>query len=267
MSGSMAADREDVLEAIPVPVLSDNYVWVIRRPGFPQVAVVDPPEASPVIAWLESQDAHLSLILNTHHHWDHTGGIAELKARFGAPVAGPARETETSALIGRPCREGDELAFADARVRVLEVPGHTLDHVAFHFPDDDLVACGDTLFSLGCGRIFEGTPEMMWHSLDRLRRLPGSTRVCCAHEYTLANGRFALHVEPGNRALQRRMREVEDLRTRSLPTLPSTIALERATNPFLRPESAEIRARLDLAEASDVAVFAALRRMKDRFRG
>ncbi|RMF14702.1 MAG: hydroxyacylglutathione hydrolase, partial [Alphaproteobacteria bacterium] len=204
---------------------------------------------------------------NTHHHWDHTGGIAELKALFGVPVVGPARETEKSGLIDRRCSERDEFAFAGAQVRVMEVPGHTLDHIAFHFPDDDLLACGDTLFSLGCGRIFEGTPAMMWHSLDRLRHLPGTTRVCCAHEYTLANGRFALHVEPGNPALQRRMREVEDLRERDLPTLPSTIALERATNPFLRPESSEIRARLGLFDADDASVFARLRAMKDDFRG
>ncbi len=265
MSDAATAARPGALEALALPALSDNYVWVIRRPGGREVAIVDPPEAAPVLRWLEEHDARLVMILNTHHHWDHTGGIAELKTRCGAVVAGPARGTQAGGLVDRHCADGDEFVFAGARVRVLEVPGHTLDHVAFHFPDDDLLACGDTLFSLGCGRVFEGTPEMMWRSLDRLRRLPGETRVCCAHEYTLANGRFALHVEPDNPALRARMREVEDLRARDLPTLPSTIALERATNPFLRPESPAIRARLSLDAAEDAAVFAALRAMKDRF--
>ncbi len=248
----------------PLPALRDNYIWLLCDEAQGAAAVVDPPEAAPALAALKERGLRLETILNTHHHWDHIGGIAALKEATGADVFGPpgsaARipvDTETG--------EGERITVLGRPVDVLAVPGHTLDHIAYWFPEDGLLLCGDTLFAMGCGRIFEGTPEMMWRSLDRLRRLPGETRVCCAHEYTLANGRFALRVEPGNPALLARMREVEKLRAEGRPTLPSTIALEWETNPFLRPESPEIRARLDLETAEDVAVFSRLRAMKDEF--
>ncbi len=252
------------ITVVPIPALRDNYVWLLWEEAQSAAAIVDPPEAGPALAALEDRGLRLETILNTHHHWDHVGGIAAVKEATGAAVFGPpgsaARipvDTETG--------EGERIAVLGRPVTVLAVPGHTLDHIAYWFPEDDLLLCGDTLFAMGCGRLFEGTPEMMWQSLDRLRRLPDTTRVCCAHEYTLANGRFALTVEPGNSALRARMREVEALRAAGRPTLPSTIARERATNPFLRPESAEIRARLGLEVADDVTVFARLRVMKDAF--
>ncbi len=248
----------------PIPALQDNYIWLLCDEAQGTAAIVDPPEAAPALAAVQERGLRLETILNTHHHWDHTGGIAGVKEATGAQVVGP---TGSAARIpvDRQTGEGERITVLGRPVAVLAVPGHTLDHIAYWFPEDGVLLCGDTLFAMGCGRIFEGTPEMMWQSLDRLRRLPDETRVCCAHEYTLANGRFALHVEPGNPALRARMREVEELRAEGRPSLPSTIACERETNPFLRPESPEIRARLDLETADNVTVFAHLRAMKDRF--
>ncbi|RMF75261.1 MAG: hydroxyacylglutathione hydrolase [Alphaproteobacteria bacterium] len=248
---------------MPVPALRDNYIWLLGDPAEGTAAIVDPPEAGPALAALRQAGLRLETILNTHHHWDHVGGIGEVKDATAARVFGPpgsAARIPVDAEVG----EGERITVLGRPVEVLAVPGHTLDHIAYVFPEDDLLLCGDTLFAMGCGRIFEGTPEMMWSSLDRLRQLPGRMRVCCAHEYTLANGRFALGVEPGNPDLVARMKEVESLRRQGRPTLPSTIALERATNPFLRPESPEIRARLGLEEADNVTVFARLRALKDR---
>ncbi len=252
------------LEILPIPALKDNYIWLIADRADGRAAIVDPPEPGPALEALAARNLRLETILNTHHHWDHVGGIAALKESTAARVLGPegsGRRIPVDEEVG----DGARVTVLGRPVTVLAVPGHTLDHIAYLFEKDGILLCGDTLFAMGCGRLFEGTPEMMWRSLDRLRRLPGEARVCCAHEYTLANGRFALTVEPGNPALRRRMKEVERLRAEGRPTLPSTIALERATNPFLRPESPEIRARLGLEAADDVAVFARLREMKDRF--
>ncbi len=252
------------IAVVPIPALRDNYIWLLCDEAQGAAVIVDPPEAAPALAALKERGLRLEIILNTHHHWDHTGGIAAVKEATGAHVFGPPGSS-ARIPVDAETGEGERITVLGRPVEVLSVPGHTLDHIAYWFPEDGILLCGDTLFAMGCGRIFEGTPEMMWRSLDRLRRLPGETRVCCAHEYTLANGRFALQVEPGNPALLARMREVERLRAEGRPTLPSTIALERETNPFLRPESPEIRARLDLEAAEDVAVFARLRAMKDEF--
>lgn len=248
-----------------VPVLSDNYVYLVREPETGVAIVIDPSVADPVIAALGSLGWVPELILNTHHHPDHVGGNAGLKARYGCEIVAPASDQHRIRPADRWVADGDSVNIGAAEGQVIAVPGHTTGHIAYYFPDQKALFCGDTLFSLGCGRLFEGTPEQMWRSLARLRTLPDDTLVCCAHEYTAANGRYALTVEPDNRALQTRLREVDALRTEGSPTVPSNLGLEKAANPFLRPDSAEIRRNLGLETADDVAVFAALRAGKDRF--
>lgn len=247
----------------PVACLTDNYAYLVRDAESGLCAVVDPSEPEPVRRALAAKAWRLSHILNTHHHFDHTGGNLALKEEFGAIVVGPAKDRERIPGIDIGVGEDAPWQFAGHAVRVLEIPAHTRGHIAFVF--EGLVFTGDTLFAMGCGRLFEGTPEMMWHSLSKLMRLKDETLVYCGHEYTLNNGRFALSVEPGNAKLQARMREVQDARARGAPTVPSSIGLEKRTNPFLRPDSGEIRRNLALEGADDVAVFAELRRRKDSF--
>ena len=253
------------LEIELVPCLSDNYAYLIRDPGEDFCAVVDPSEEAPVRAALEAKGWRLTHILNTHHHPDHTGGNAALKARYGARVVGPEKDRARIPALDEGVVEGSPFALGSHRARVLEIPAHTRAHIAFAFEADAAVFTGDTLFAMGCGRLFEGTPEMMWHSLSKLMTLADTARVYCGHEYTLNNGRFALTLEPGNADLQARMREVETLRAAVQPTIPSTIGLEKRTNPFLRPQSPEIRRTLNMPDADDIAVFAEMRARKDKF--
>jgi hydroxyacylglutathione hydrolase len=253
------------LEIELVPCLSDNYAYLIRDPDQDFCAIVDPSEARPVKAVLDARGWRLTHILNTHHHPDHTGGNAALKGEYGARVVGPEKDRARIPALDEGVQEGSTFALGSHTARVLEIPAHTRAHIAFAFETDGAVFTGDTLFAMGCGRLFEGTPEMMWESLSKLMTLADSTRVYCGHEYTLNNGRFALTLEPGNTNLTTRMQEVERLRAADAPTIPSTIGLEKQTNPFLRPQSAEIRRTLKMAEASDVAVFAEMRARKDRF--
>jgi len=249
----------------PVACLSDNYAYLIHSPDGALCAVVDPSEPGPMRKALAAKGVKLTHILNTHHHFDHTGGNLALKEEFGAEIVGPAKDRERIPGMDIGVTEDAPWQFGSRKVRILEIPAHTRAHIAFVFDDDRAVFTGDTLFAMGCGRLFEGTPDMMWNSLSKLMRLPDDMRVYCGHEYTLNNGRFALSVEPGNAELKARMREVEDARTRGMPTIPSSIGLEKRTNPFLRPDSAEIRHKLALESADDVAVFAELRRRKDTF--
>lgn len=254
-----------MLEIEPVPCLKDNYAYLVFDRGAGVCGVVDPSEPEPVLAALGARGLRLTHILNTHHHWDHTGGNIALKEMTGARVAGPEKDRARIPALDDGYVEGGAFALGPHEARILEIPAHTRAHIAFWFADAGDVFTGDTLFAMGCGRLFEGTPEMMWASLGKLAALPGETRVWCGHEYTMANGRFALTLEPGNTELQARMREVERLRAGGEPTVPSTMALETATNPFLRAASPEIRRTLGLEEASDVEVFAEMRRRKDRF--
>ena len=242
-----------------VPCLRDNYAYLVSGDGL--CAVVDPSEAGPVQAALRG--LKLTHILNTHHHWDHTGGNEALKRATGAVVVGPAKDRERIPAIDIGVEEESGWRFGEHEVAILEVPAHTKGAIAFVF--GGAVFTGDTLFAMGCGRLFEGTPAMMHASLAKLAALPDETEVYCGHEYTLNNARFALTLEPGNRELQARMKAVEAARANGKPTVPSTIALEKRTNPFLRTGSAEIRATLKMQDAGEVAVFAEIRRRKDAF--
>lgn len=257
------------LTVIPISAFTDNYLWLIQGVADPgTAAVVDPGAAGPVLAALDARSLTLDAILVTHHHADHTGGVAELARCTGARVWGPAQERLPAAHT--PARGGDRvtLACAGLEFEVLDVPGHTAGHIAY--AGHGTVFCGDTLFSAGCGRLFEGTPEQMLASLDALARLPDETRVYCAHEYTLANLRFATTVEPENPDLKAWQQEAASLRARNLPTIPTTIGRERRVNPFLRARSAGVRrsaeAHAGIALGSPVAVFAEIRRWKDGFR-
>jgi hydroxyacylglutathione hydrolase len=260
------------MRLIALPAFSDNYLWLWQQDH--QAVVIDPGEAAPVLQALADQGLTLAAILVTHHHADHVGGIHALQQATGAPVWGPAREEIPSPFT--PVMDGDRLSLLGQQVAVLDVPGHTAGHVAYFLPDapeGPVLFCGDTLFSGGCGRIFEGTPAQMLASLDSMARLPHTTRVCCAHEYTLSNLRFALAVEPRNAELQAYMATCQQLRTQGDPTLPAQLGKELQINPFLRVRHPDVRhavaqhAGLSATEQTDdVAVFAALREWKNNFR-
>jgi hydroxyacylglutathione hydrolase len=250
-----------MLQITLIPCLTDNYAYLLHDGEL--CAVVDPSEPEPVKKALAGRK--LTHILNTHHHFDHTGGNIALKEEFGAKVIGPEKDRDRIPGIDEGVSEATPWRFGSHVARVLEIPAHTSGHIAFAFEDDGAVFTGDTLFAMGCGRLFEGTPEMMWSSLSKLMRLKDDMRVYCGHEYTLSNGKFALTLEPGNADLQARVKQVEAARANSAPTIPSTIGLEKRTNPFLRPNSPEIRKTLGMGGASDVEVFSETRRRKDAF--
>lgn len=231
-----------------IPVLSDNYAWLLRDEETGTIAVVDPGESAPIEAVVEKEGGRLDLILLTHHHADHVGGTTALRARYGAKVAGPAAEQHRMPDLDIPLKDNDTLMVGASVANVIAVPGHTSGHIAFYFSDPPTLFCGDTLFSLGCGRLFEGTAEQMFHSLHRFDTLPDTTLVCCGHEYTQSNAAFALHATPDNGALQKRAEDVRHLRAKGMPTVPSSLGLERATNPFLRAGTAKALAALRLAK-------------------
>lgn len=257
------------MKLLALPAFADNYIWMLHDGR--QALVVDPGESAPVEQALDAQGLRLSAILVTHHHGDHVGGIDALRPRLQGPVHGPAREQ-----IPQPCtplRDGESIEWNGLRFDVIDVPGHTAGHIAyFHAAGDaeaPLLFCGDTLFSGGCGRLFEGTPAQMHRSLSRLAELPGDTRVCCAHEYTLSNLKFARAVEPGNRDLRDYSVRCEALRAEGRATLPSSIGLERRINPFMRcaqPEVAAAAATHGARRDDEVDVLAALRQWKNEFR-
>ena len=231
-----------MVEIARIPALSDNYIWLMHDPDSLETVVVDPAEAAPVLAEADRRGWKISQIWNTHWHPDHTGGNSAIKAATGASITGPAAESGRIPTLDRMVSEGDRVRFGDLEAKVMEVPAHTAGHIAYHLPSEDVVFVGDTLFAMGCGRLFEGTAAQMHANLQRLAALPPETRVYCAHEYTLSNGRYALVAEPDNEAVRARMAEVEALRSAGEATIPTTIALERATNPFVRAGSAEMLA-------------------------
>lgn len=250
-----------------IPALADNYIYLLHEPCSGETAAVDPAEAEPVLQALQQRGLQLNYVFNTHHHGDHVGANIELKQTTGCRIVGASADRARIPGIDIAVSEGDVLKLGDQPLKVLETPGHTLGHVAYYCSESQALFCGDTLFSMGCGRLFEGSAEQLYQSLQKLASLPAATRVYCAHEYTAANGRFALTLEPENPALQRRAAEVAGLRRQGLPTLPSTLADETACNPFLRTDSAAIR-RAVVADAQTPAaeVFARIRRLKDEFR-
>jgi hydroxyacylglutathione hydrolase len=255
----------DDLHIEPVPAFKDNYLWLLVRGK--RAAIVDPGDAAPVEHRLARDGLQLETIVVTHHHGDHIGGVMQLKKRYGAHVLGPAGED----IPGRDTalREGDQVEVLGVKMDVIDVPGHTSGHIAYYAPAEGLLFCGDTLFAGGCGRLFEGTPRQMHGSLAKLAALPGATRVYCAHEYTLANLKFARAVEPHNAVLLQREVNCHALREQDIPTVPSTIAEERATNPFLRSGEPEVRQCAEALEAGAgadaVSTFAAIRAWKNRF--
>jgi hydroxyacylglutathione hydrolase len=241
------------MEILRVPALSDNYIWLVHDEASGETAVVDPAEAAPVLAAAAARGWRITQIWNTHWHPDHTGGNDAIKAATGCRVTGPAAEAARIPTLDRQVGEGDRVSLGEIEADVIEVPAHTAGHIAYIFASEGAAFVGDTLFAMGCGRLFEGTAEQMYSNLGRLAGLPPETRIYCAHEYTLANARFAVTVEPDNRALAERLEAVEAARAAGEATVPTTIALERATNPFMRAASAE--------------EFADRRRAKDNFRG
>ena len=244
--------------------LKDNYGVLLHDPANGATAAIDAPEAAPVETALKTTGWLLSDILVTHHHADHTGGIAELKERYGCRVIAPRGEAARIPLVDATVREDDEVRVGALRGRVLETPGHTAGHISYFFPADKLAFVGDTLFSIGCGRVIEGTAEMMWQSLLKLRALPDNTRIYCGHEYTKANIRFAKTVEPVNAALKERETEVEKLLAAGQPTIPSIMRAEKAANPFLRADLPEVASSVGLAGSPAWKVFAEIRARKNR---
>ena len=236
------------MEIVPVPAFTDNYIWLVHDEESGETAVVDPGDAAPVLAEAERRGWMIGQVWNTHWHPDHTGGNLAIKAATGARISGPASEE----IAGRDVAlsEGDEIALGKHIGRVIEVPGHTLGHIALVFDRDGVAFVGDTLFAMGCGRLFEGTPQQMYRSLGRLADLPPDTRLYCAHEYTLANARFAAHAEPGNAAVAERLATIEALRQMGTITVPTTVAQERETNPFVRSTNVEEFARRRAAKDS-----------------
>lgn len=239
------------ITATPVPILADNYAWLLRETATGATAIVDPAEAAPIEAAIMAAGGRLDLILLTHHHADHVAGTDAIRARFGCQVVGAVADAHRLPRLDRAVAEGDTVALGNATARVIETPGHTRGHIAYFFAAGAVLCCGDTLFSLGCGRLLEGSAAEMFASLAKLAALPGETLICCGHEYTAANARFARHADPQNAALAARTEAVARLRAAGKPTLPARLADELAENPFLR--------------ARDVAAFADLRARKDRF--
>jgi hydroxyacylglutathione hydrolase len=247
------------------PCLSDNYGFLVHEPESGFTATIDTPEADAINAALAEKGWKLTHILNTHHHFDHAGGNEALKKRWNCIVVGAANDAARIPGIDVRVADGDYYEFGSARAKIIEVPGHTTGHIAYYFEADGIAFVGDTLFALGCGRLFEGSPAQMWDSLQKLMALPDDTVVYCAHEYTQANAAFALTVEPDNRALVARVEEIGRLRSAGQPTVPTSIGLEKATNPFLRPESESLQRVVGLPGHAAVDVFAETRRRKDHF--
>lgn len=242
-----------MIEVVRIPARQDNYIWMAHDDASGETVVIDPADAAPVLAEAAKRGWKIGQIWNTHWHGDHIGGNAEIKAATGSIVTGPAAEAGRIPTLDVQVREGDRVKIGAVEAQVLEVPAHTAGHIAYYLPRAGIAFVGDTLFAMGCGRLFEGTAAQMFANMQRLAALPPETTIYCAHEYTQSNGRYALHAEPDNPALIARMREIDAMRLAGEPTVPTTIALERATNPFMR--------------AASIAELAQRRAEKDDFKG
>lgn len=248
------------------PCLSDNYGVLLHDPSTGATAAIDAPEAAKIIEALQGQGWTLTDILITHHHADHVQGVERLKAVFpNAVVVGPKAEADRIPMVQRLVSDGDTAHIGSLAARVIATPGHTAGHVVYHFADERLLFAGDTLFAMGCGRVFETEPETMWASLQKLKTLPPETVVYCGHEYTASNARFAASLSPDDPIVLAQLKEAEALRAAGEPTLPTTIALELRSNPFLRADEASLKAAIGMSNASDASVFAELRARKNRF--
>ena len=249
------------LEIFMFPCLSDNYGFLVHEAKHNLTAAIDTPEVTPILDALKKKGWSLTHILNTHHHWDHAGGNLELKDKTSCTIVGPRAESKHIPGIDVSVGEGDIFEFGGHPVQILD----TLGHIVYYFVQDKVAFVGDTLFAMGCGRLFEGTPEQMWNSLQKIMQWPDDTKIYCAHEYTRTNAHFALTVEPQNPDLITRAADVDQLRKQKIPTIPTSLALEKKTNPFLRPMSNMLRTTLQLQDASDTEVFAKVRQLKDKF--
>lgn len=253
------------LEILTLPCLSDNYAFLIHNPASGETALVDAPEAGAVKAVLSERGWGLDWILLTHHHWDHVDGVAELREAYGAKVTGAKADAHRLPDLDKTVEDGGSFTLLGEEVQVMDVSGHTVGHIAYYLPGAAAVFTADSLMALGCGRLFEGTPQQMWASLSELAALPPQTMVYSGHEYTQANGAFAVTVDPGNPALQARMSDIAKARENGTPTVPSSLQLELDTNPFLRAGDSAVRAHLGMQDAEDAEVFAEIRKRKDNF--
>ena len=253
------------LEIVTIPCLSDNYAFLAHDAVSGQTALIDAPEPGPILAALDARNWKLSHVLLTHHHWDHVDGLAGILEHHSAKVIGAAADAHRLPHLDLQVREGDTFEIGGEPVHVLDVSGHTIGHIAFYMPESTAVFTADSLMALGCGRLFEGTPAQMWASLGKLAALPDETIVCSGHEYTQSNAKFAITVDPDNAALQQRTKDIDRARAAGEPTVPSTLALEKATNPFLRATDPGIKTQLGMENADPVSVFAEIRARKDRF--
>lgn len=253
------------LEMQVIPCLRDNYAYLLHDPGSGQTAVVDVPDVAPVHEALDRLGWQLSDILITHHHDDHTGGVMRLREDTGAAIWGARADAHRLPPLDHALDEGDRVKVGNESGYVLDVSGHTIGHIAFHFPESQIAFTADSLMALGCGRLFEGTAAQMWESLCKLAALPEETRICSGHDYMKGNGAFALHVDPGNQAIAERLARADEDRAAGRPMAVATLALEKTTNPFLRADEAYLKRAHDRADASDLEMFAYLRGLKDRF--
>ncbi len=253
------------LEIVTIPCLSDNYAFLLHSGETGETALVDAPEAAPILEALKARGWKLTEIWLTHHHWDHIDGVGELKEATGAQIIGANSDAHRLPPLNTGVAEGTDYSFAGQKVQVFDVSGHTVGHIAYYLPEAQAVFTADSLMALGCGRVFEGTPEQMWASLSKLAALPPETMVYSGHEYTANNAKFALTQEPGNENLQLRAAKIEKSRAGGVPTVPSKLGEELATNPFLRAGNAALKAAISMENASDVAVFTEVRGRKDNF--
>ena len=251
------------MEVIQLPVLTDNYIYILICDDV--VACVEPTVAEPVTDYLFDHGLGLDYILSTHHHWDHIGGNEDLKDRWGCKIIGAANDSARIPGIDIKLRNNDEFTIGASKFRVLEIPGHTIGHIAYYFPEDKKVFLGDTVFAMGCGKLFEGTPRQMMSSINKIKNLPPDTKMYCAHEYTKKNAEFALTVDPSNSKLQNRYKDVCAKRLKHIPTVPSFISEELDTNPFLRVDNKEIQKTINCLDKPAEDVFLKLRQMKDSF--
>lgn len=254
-----------MLTLLTIPCLSDNYAFLLHDNTTGQTALIDAPDSAPILSELAARGWSLGEIWLTHHHWDHVDGVADLVAATGAKVTGAAADSHRLPPLERACGDGDGFRFAGHEVQVMDVSGHTLGHVAYYVPAAHAVFTGDSLMALGCGRLFEGSPDQMWHSLSRLAALPKDTLICSGHEYTASNAAFAITIEPENTALKARINTIQQARAADQPTVPSRLSDELATNPFLRAHLPMLKAALHMKDSPDASVFAEIRQRKDNF--